>query len=81
MMAIATKFKKVNIIILAFQICPCEDYDNLWLSSEEILKKEDKLHFVVNVIRRQKSRKLINPSQRMCQESSLIEDNIRIDFI
>jgi len=57
-----------------FQICPCEDYDNLWLSSEEILKKEDKLHFVVNVIRRQKSRKLINPSQRMCQESSLIED-------
>jgi len=39
-MAIATKFKKVNIIISAFQICPCEDYDNLWLSSEEILKKE-----------------------------------------
>jgi hypothetical protein len=80
MMAIATKFKKVNIIISAFQICPREDYDNLWLSSEEILKKEDKLYFV-NVIRRQKSRKLINPSQRMCQESSLIEDNIRIDFI
>jgi hypothetical protein len=51
MMAIATKFKKVNIIISAFQICPCEDYDNLLLSSEEILKKEHKLHFVVNVIR------------------------------
>jgi hypothetical protein len=38
----AIGFEKVNIIISAFPNCICEDCDNPWSSSEEILKKEDK---------------------------------------
>jgi hypothetical protein len=41
----AIGFEKVNIIISAFPNCICEDCDNPWSSSEEILDKRRQIAF------------------------------------